>query len=290
MFQLTKAVSTGPVILSAEEQEILGRVSEDHMRKVVESLSFSRHWSETEANVKAREIVVSDFKESGFTPIFSGRYTNVVVGHAKKGKLIGAHYDSVLGTPGADDNASAVAVMLMVAKALGPSYKDVTYVAFNREEDNLLGSRDFVMSGHVDQSVEAHILEMVGFTGETQENPLPGILTNVPSKGDFLAVLSNAKMKMAPILALAGECIQTPVYHLPVPAHINMNMLASHAPNLLRSDHAPFWLAGMAATMWTDTAEYRNKNYHQLADTPDRLNYKFMADMAKLLILTVLKG
>lgn len=291
MFELQRATSGGPVELTSEQQAILGMVSEDYLRKVVESLSFSRHWSEAAENEKARKLIINEFEAFGFTPIYSGRYDNIVVGHAKRGKLIGAHYDSVKGTPGADDNASAVAVMLMVAKALGPFYKDVvTYVAFNREEDNLLGSKDFVLSGHVDRSVEAHILEMVGFTGEKQENPMPGMLQNVPTEGNFLAVLSNGFMNMAPVMGLAGECIQTPVYHLSIPQHVNFKMLANHMPVLLRSDHAPFWGAGYPAAMWTDTAEFRNKEYHGTADTPDRLNYKFMADLAKLLILTVLKG
>jgi hypothetical protein len=60
------------------------------------------------------------------------------------------------------------------------------------------------------------------------------------------------------------------------------------APHVLRSDHAPFWEADIPALMWTDTAEFRNPNYHQATDTPDTLDYAFMTEVARLLVRAVL--
>ena len=60
--------------------------------------------------------------------------------------------------------------------------------------------------------------------------------------------------------------------------------------HLLRSDHAPFWRAGLPALMWTDTAEFRNPNYHRPTDTPETLDYEFMAEVARLLVHVVLAG
>jgi hypothetical protein len=62
------------------------------------------------------------------------------------------------------------------------------------------------------------------------------------------------------------------------------------APHVLRSDHAPFWERGRPALMWTDTAEFRNPHYHRPTDTPDTLDYDFMAGVTRLLIHAVLTG
>ena len=62
------------------------------------------------------------------------------------------------------------------------------------------------------------------------------------------------------------------------------------APNVLRSDHAPFWKAGIPALMWTDTAEFRNPHYHRESDTPDTLDYAFMAEVARILVYAVLSS
>lgn len=67
-------------------------------------------------------------------------------------------------------------------------------------------------------------------------------------------------------------------------------MMRTRVPPAFRSDHAPFWSKGIPALMWTDTAEFRNPNYHRPTDTPDTLDYEFMAGVTRLLIHTVLSG
>src|SRR5438105_3152021 len=105
----------------------------DHLREVVEKLSFPRVFG-TPANAKAERIVTDEFRKILGSSFVVGKSRNVCAGTPKTARfLIGAHFDSVPGTPGADDNASAVAVMLAVAQSIGPR-ADVLYVAFNGEE------------------------------------------------------------------------------------------------------------------------------------------------------------
>ena len=112
--------------------------------------------------------------------------------------LLGAHYDSVPGTPGADDNGSAVAVCLECARLIKQNDIGSTMIVFfNREEDGLLGSSEFVahVEGQSDWTIEeSHIFEMVGFCNRaphSQAMPpgLPGVAA--PDVGDFLALIAN---------------------------------------------------------------------------------------------------
>jgi Zn-dependent M28 family amino/carboxypeptidase len=159
-------------------------------------------------------------------------------------------------------------------------------VFFNREEDGLLGSRDFVASlgskpaWRVD---EAHIFEMVGSCSHaagSQRMP-PGVpVMAAPDIGDFLGLLANRSSNAIAenLLTLAATYVpQLPVLALKI--YLGFEKYFGH---LLRSDHTPFWEAGIASIMWTDTAEFRNPHYHQASDTPDTLDYVFLAQVAKL--------
>jgi Peptidase family M28 len=146
------------------------------------------------ANAKAEEMVADEFLRMCGASHRVGNTRNVCFGWPAEARiLIGAHFDSVPNTPGADDNASAVAVMLAAAKALGWR-REVMYVAFNAEECNLAGSQEFVkeMSGELKLLQQVHVLEMVGYrdrSPDSQRNPLPMI--QAPTIGDFLAVVAN---------------------------------------------------------------------------------------------------
>src|SRR4051794_5707359 len=95
------------------------RVPQAYLREIVERLSFPRAYATAE-NFKARDIVIEEFKMLGQCTVL-GNTQNVLLGDLRTARiLIGAHYDSVAETPGADDNASAVAVMLGVMRAIGP--------------------------------------------------------------------------------------------------------------------------------------------------------------------------
>jgi len=272
------------------------RIDVSYLREIVEKLSFPRVYG-TAANFKARDVVVAECKMLGTCSIW-GETQNIVLGDLNTARiLIGAHYDSVAGTPGADDNASAVAVMLGVMKAAGP-LPHVAAVAFNCEESGLTGSREFVQLLPQDHGLEeVHVLEMVGYRSRepnSQKDPLPG-LNQIPTTGDFLGIVGNDGPSVERILK-AGGTVSIPVVGLALPAGIPLNLISSASPHLLRSDHASFWEHGeqsgraIPATMWTDTAEFRNPNYHQPTDTPDTLDYEFMAEVAELLLEVVNPG
>jgi Zn-dependent M28 family amino/carboxypeptidase len=193
----------------------------------------------------------------------------------------------VPGTPGADDNASAVAVCLECARLLKQQgFGSTMIVLFNREEDGLLGSREFVAGLPAESGwvvAEAHVFEMVGFCtrapGSQRLPPgLPGIAG--PDVGDFLALLANRHSNAIAesLLALAATYVSAATV-LALKIYLGLERYFSH---LLRSDHAPFWQAGIPSIMWTDTSEFRNPHYHCPSDTPDTLDYDFLAQVTRL--------
>ena len=201
--------------------------------------------------------------------------------------LLGARYDSVPGTPGADDNASAVAVCLECARLIRRhNIGGVMIVFFNREEDGFAGSREFVahLAERSDPRIrEAHVFEMVGYRDwapGSQKLPQGLPLPFAPNVGDFLALLANSGSNaIAEGLVDLAACYvpQFPVLALKV--YFGMEKAFR---DLNRSDHGPLWQAGIPCIMWTDTSEFRNPHYHLASDTPDTLDYDFMSDVARL--------
>jgi len=130
----------------ANLKRALESVSEDFLREVVETISIPRHYStEHHNNQLTARWIAEQLQYNGFQPFFQGIYKNVVALSPGNSQgpfiLIGAHYDSVPGTPGADDNASAVAALLACVKAISHFEKNphVCVAAFNREEDGMMG-------------------------------------------------------------------------------------------------------------------------------------------------------
>ncbi|MCL6607168.1 MAG: M28 family peptidase [Geminicoccaceae bacterium] len=205
---------------------------------------------------------------------------------SKQWYLVGAHYDSVAGTPGADDNASAVAVMLELARRLADCPLPLRFLAFTLEEPPAFGtlwqgSRRFCreVRRRGERSAGAIVLEMVGFTAPVQ--PYPAVLRDrgYPATGDFIGVIGDrASQSFTERLVAGMKAAGTlPVESLIVP------LRGWLLPIARLSDHASFWDRGWPAVMVTDTAFLRNPNYHQPSDTPDTLDYGFMAGVAQAL-------
>src|SRR6185503_10867513 len=263
-----------------------------------ERISVPRHFgAEPEQNRATAKWIHDLFDSMGFRVERQGKFSNVVAlpeTSFEKVILVGAHYDSVPMCPGADDNGSAVAAMLGCAAAcsLWRPRLPVVFVAFNREEDGLRGSRDFVDSYLPKAAFSvscAHILEMVGYaSSEPGSQRVPtGLPIKISDKGDFLGLLANARSGkvMDFVLRRAG----TYVPELPVTG-LNVKLgLEKYFPVLSRSDHAPFWAEKIPAVMWTDTSEFRNHNYHRHTDTPDTLNYQFLRQVTQLLTACVIQ-
>lgn len=261
-------------------------------------LSIPRHADlEPDNNRLTAHWIANQLRSFGYETGFQGEFANVIARPKHLGDspciIVGAHYDSVPGCPGADDNASAVAALLACAKALAAHAPacPVWFASFNREEDGMLGSADFVKELVERKRVpvrEAHILEMVGYCDPhpgSQSVP-QGLPIRVPDRGDFLGILAN-KGSTAPADSIlrAAKTYRPDFPVLSLKVYLGIEQLL---PVLLRSDHAPFWKAGIPAVMWTDTSEFRNPHYHQIADTPQTLDYDFLQAVTQVLIAAVL--
>jgi Zn-dependent M28 family amino/carboxypeptidase len=251
---------------------------------------------------RAAEYLTARFAEYGWTT--SGQpfralgksYFNVVAvkwpvgrpaNNAPPPLLVGAHYDTVQGSPGADDNASALAVMLEAADRLRDAAvaRPVWLVAFCLEEQGLLGSRAFI-SGLKRTGQTLHgaiILECVGYATQdagSQRTP-PGVPIPVPSVGNFLGIVGNeASRNLVASLERSARraAPTTPTVTLTVPSR------GEALPDVRRSDHAAFWDEGYPAVMLTDTANFRNPHYHRSSDTLDTLNLDFLAGVSDILV------
>ncbi|MCK9374940.1 MAG: M20/M25/M40 family metallo-hydrolase [Syntrophobacterales bacterium] len=247
-------------------------------------------------NLQAAEAYVSQqFAAMGYVPRrqsfkYQGQeVSNIIVGDENPGGyyILGAHYDTVEGTPGADDNASGVAVLLEVARQarkLKPP-RPWAFIAFTCEEppafaSAAMGSRVYAQRARRQQ---AHILgmlclEMVGYYSKapgSQSLPLSLKFMGYPTTGDFIGLVSDQRSRA--LLdrleaAIKGGC-QLPAVSLAVP-------FGGHLlPEVRLSDHANFWDTGYPAVMLTDTAFMRNPHYHGPGDTMDRLDLDGMTEL-----------
>jgi len=267
-----------------EIQAAVRSVSAVELRHWVETISHPRHrLIQPEQNEATAHWLADQLRGWGYDVDFQGEYRNVIA-RPKTGPsqyvLVGAHYDSVPGAPGADDNASAVAGLLACAKACA-------------EEEHLSGSVNYVAHYQARRPytlTTAHVLEMIGFASHapgSQRVP-PGLPVPLPDKGDFLGLLANRDTGAALPQTLSAARAYVPgfdVLGLEV-----LNGMEKMLPVLLRSDHAPFWEERLSAMMWTDTSEFRNPHYHQEADTPDTLDYAYLQQVTQVLVATVLSA
>jgi Zn-dependent M28 family amino/carboxypeptidase len=203
--------------------------------------------------------------------------------------IVGAHYDSVPGSPGADDNASAVAALLEIAAQMRPLIDEhaaemtarVQFVAYDLEEAGLLGSWRHAKALRQQQAdVRGMIaLEMLGYTDRrrgSQQMP-PMLAGNYPDVGNFIGVVGNEASRNLYDVILAGlrGVDGLPVEGLVAPGTGRV------LPETRLSDHSSFWDFGFSALMVTDTSFYRNPHYHEPSDTPDTLDYPFLAKVTR---------
>jgi len=195
--------------------------------------------------------------------------------------VVGAHYDTVPDSPGADDNASGVAALIEIARLLAGSRpaRQVRLVAFVNEEppfflSGRMGSRIYARAARARGEVIDFMisLEMLGCYSErpaSQAYP-PLLRFFYPDRGNFIAFVSNLVSRGALrrlVGAFRSEC-DFPCEALAAPAIV---------PGIAWSDQLSFWREGYRALMVTDTAFYRYAHYHSAHDTPDRLDYRAMA-------------
>lgn len=220
------------------------------------------------------------------------RATNLIVQQAGGKRndeivLLGAHYDTVPTTPGADDNASAVAVMLEVSRLLKDHQgkRTARYVAFACEEPpyfnfGCMGSQNHarVCRSRGDKIVGMLCLEMVGyFTDAPQSQRIPPAIPRMlhrffPERGDFLAAVGDLKSWRLGWAFRRGfkPATQLPLFSIQLPQRVREIRL---------SDNSSFWDQGYPALMLTDTSFLRNPHYHLESDTPETLDYARMTEV-----------
>lgn len=204
--------------------------------------------------------------------------------------LIGAHYDSVLGSPGANDNGSGVAVLLELSRLVTTLTPDISirFVTFVNEEP------PFFMGKHMGSQVYATMarargdnirlmvaLETIGyFRGDTGSQRYPPLLRAFhPARGDFIAFVSDLKSRRLMRRSAAA-------FRANSDFPLEQTATLAFIPGVAWSDHVSFWRRHYRAFMVTDTAFYRYPYYHTADDTPDKLDYRALARLSTGLFLT----
>jgi len=241
---------------------------------------------------QAADYIESAFTKYGYTPwrqtysCYGKSVSNLIAektGTAKEVVIIGAHYDTVPGTPGADDNASGLAGLLELARLhqRSANKKTLIFAAFVNEEPPCFGSHhmgSMIYANHLKEQrvpVEVMIsLEMIGyFTHEIiQKYPVPCMRFFYPRTADFIGVVGNFRSSKYVSFFKKG-----------IRKHSSISSKSLTAPEFFGginlSDHYAFWHHGYRAIMITDTSFFRNRNYHLETDTIDTLNFEQMAEV-----------
>ena len=202
--------------------------------------------------------------------------------------VVGAHYDSIANSPGADDNASALAALVELARwirpkldAEGPFKARLQLAAYDLEEYGLIGSTAHARELKAGRTpvVGMISLEMLGYIDSRPGSQrLPPQLAGVyPDTGDFIGVVGNeASAELLQAVVLGMKTVAgLPVESMAVPGD------GSVLAETRLSDHSSFWDHGLPALMITDTSFFRNPHYHQATDTPETLNYGFLAKVTE---------
>jgi len=239
---------------------------------------------------RAAAFIEQSFRDSGYatsrqTYVVDGVDCSNIVAEVKGTSdevvVVGAHYDTVDDSPGADDNGSGVAALLALARhfAKATPKRTIRFIAFANEEPpyfttDRMGS--FIAArtatGRGDRIVAMLSLETIGYFNEAPHSQAyPAMLERVfPSTGNFIAFVSNTSSG-----ALLRHCVDVFRKHATIPSE--GAALPEAIPGIAWSDQWSYWRHGVPAVMVTDTALFRNPNYHTPHDTPETLDYDRLA-------------
>ncbi|WP_414622460.1 M20/M25/M40 family metallo-hydrolase [Calothrix sp. CCY 0018] len=277
------------------KQTNIPQVDSERLFADVQNLSFQRFTDDERR--RTRNYIINELKKQGWESSLEQFQQGVNIFAEKPGIdseagaiLLAAHYDTVLNSPGADDNATGVAVLLEIARLFNSAStpRTLQLAFFDQEEAGLLGSRAFVNNTARLQNLRGVIvMDMVGYACYTkgcQKAPSGFPIAPISDKGDFLAVVGD--IEHLPLINtfknvdknINNSSKLPPVFTLPVP------LKGVLTPDVLRSDHAPFWIQGIGALLITDTANLRSSFYHQPSDTPANIERDFFAGAAQLIV------
>lgn len=279
------------------------QVPMENLYKHVEHLSVhigDRHLWREHSLERAAGYIESAFASYGYavwrqTYVCYGKSVSNLIaekpGTDKEVIVIGAHYDTVPGTPGADDNASAVAGLLELARLHQriPNKKTLVFAAFVNEEPPCFGSSNMGSMVYANYLKERKVpvevmvsLEMIGFFSQEriQNYPLPGMGFFYPRTADFIGVAGNFRSFKYTSLIKKG-----------IRKYSSIDSRSLTAPEFFGginlSDHYSFWRHGYRAVMITDTSFFRNRHYHQETDRIETLHFESMTEVIKGLHYTL---
>jgi Zn-dependent M28 family amino/carboxypeptidase len=249
-----------------------------------------RHLWRGDSLTRAADYIESRLARFGYAPVrqnytaYGRSVSNIIVekrGPRPETVVIGAHYDTVPGSPGADDNASAVAGLLELARLMVKNVcrLSLIFAAFVNEESPAFGS-DYMGSMQYAKRLKKEqrdirfmiSLEMIGYFRKDRRQRYPvGLMRSFyPKTADFIAVVGD--FKSGRHVHWLARCIQRfggiKTVALAAPRHFG---------GIDRSDQLAFWHHGFKAVMVTDTANFRNPNYHRETDTMDTLDFDMSA-------------
>lgn len=250
---------------------------------------------------RSAEYITQQLRSCGYTPEFQtytvhGKQVKNIIAEKKGTKtpeeivVVGAHYDTYF-NPGADDNASGVAGLLELAKALSgrDTARTLRFVAFVNEEPPFFQTEEMGSLVYARQASARHedikaavILEMIGyFTSKPFSQRYPPFLGYFyPNSGNSIAIIGNQR---------SARLVHTISKVMKAASPLDVRSFTLEFVNTTAfSDNWSFWRAGYQAVMVTDTAFYRNKNYHTQRDTHESLDYSAMAHVVSGLKKTLL--
>ncbi|MCU1310522.1 MAG: peptidase [Candidatus Angelobacter sp.] len=278
----------------------------EHLRTYVRTLASStspRSYPRLENLNKAADFIREEFAATGASvseqvyEVDGQSLKNIIAVFGPDSAeriVVGAHYDTYGGMPGADDNASGVAGLIELARLLSSARLPmrVELVAYTLEEPPFFRTEHMGSMVHAAKlkaegaKVRAMIsLEMIGYFSDrpgSQHYPMPGMGLIYPDAGNYIAVVGSLQeiglvRRVKKAMVQAGDL---PVWSTNAPSIV---------PGIDFSDHASYWEQEYPAVMVTDTAFYRNRNYHHPTDLPETLDYKRMAKVVDQLYGAILQ-
>ncbi|MEH2163911.1 MAG: M28 family peptidase [Nostoc sp.] len=286
----------------SKELDSAPQVSTDRLLAHIQKLNFQRYT--TKERSLTRTYITTELTKFGWKPKLEKFSEGVNIfaerpgtDKAAKAILVAAHYDTVALSPGADDNASGVTVVLEISRLLGsrPTPRTLQLAFFDKEEAGLLGSQAFASkTARLQNLGGAIIMDMVGYACYTvgcQKYPAGLPVTPPSDKGDFLAVVGD--IEHLPLLnafqssqMLPSTALNKQESNLPAVLTVPIPFKGLLTPDTLRSDHAPFWYQGVGAVLVTDTANLRTPHYHQPSDIPATIERSFFTGAAQIVVNT----
>jgi hypothetical protein len=245
-----------------------------------------------EAYADAAHFIETSLRKAGYTPVTDEAKNVAAEIHGNREiVVVGAHYDTVTGSPGADDNASGVAALLAIARRFAgqKTRRTLRLVAFTNEEPpyfatEQMGSWIYAKRCHErrERVVAMVSIEAVGYYSDAPRSQrYPAMLESIyPTTANFIAFASNPASR-----ALLDRCAA--VFRRHATMRCEIGALPEDIPGIAWSDQWSFWRFGYEAIMVTDTALFRNPHYHQRSDLPDTLDYARLAQTTEGLIAVV---